>query len=104
MNPSDSPTQHRIYLFQTTRGTLNDPEHQLSWSYKFEIIEVYDGYTLPGQTLAGKIYVIEKHEIDPDGKVDNALIYFAETPGVVVKTVRQADSFLEETRLVSIVK
>jgi hypothetical protein len=59
---------------------------------------------LTGLTLPGKVYVIEKHEIDPDGMVDVALIHFAETPGVVVKTVRQADNILEETRLVDMEK
>ena len=93
-----------IYVCQTTRGSANSPDQELSWSYKFKIIESYDGYSLPGRTLPGKVYVIEKHEIDPDGMVDVALIHFAETPGVVVKTVRQVDNIIEETRLIDMEK
>ena len=89
-----------LFACQTTRGNANNPDQELSWSYNFKIIEHYDGYTLPERTLPGKIYVIEKHEIGPDGMVDNALIHFAESPGVVVKTVRLVDNILEETRLV----
>ena len=93
-----------IYVCQTTRGSANSPNQELSWSYNFKIIEDYDGYSLPGRTIPCKVYVIEQHEIDPDGMVDNALIHFAETPGVVVTTVRQVDNILEETRLVDMEK
>jgi hypothetical protein len=72
----------------------------LSWSYKFQIVEYYEGYTLPNRTLPGKVYVIDKHAIDPEGSIDNTVIHFAESLGVVIKTVRQGDHFIEETRLV----
>ena len=93
-----------IYLYQTARESANSPYQELCWSYDFKIVDAYEGYSLPGRTLPGKVYVIEKHETDPDGVVDTTLIHFAEASGVVVKTVRRTDDILEETRLVEMLQ
>ena len=90
-----------VFAYQATQGSTNNTAQELSWSYKFRIVEHYEGYTLPNRTIPGKVYVIDKHETDPEGSIDNTLIHFAESLGVVIKTVRQGDSFIEETRLVN---
>ena len=93
-----------VFAYQTTQGSTNSTAQELSWSYKFRIVEHYDGYTMANRTIPGKVYVIDKHEIDPEGSIDNTLIHFAESLGVVIKTVRQGDNFIEETRLVDMVE
>ena len=69
------------------------------WSYRFRSIGHYEGYTLPNFTIPGKVYIIDRQEIDPEGSIDNVLIHFAESLGAVKKTVRQGKTFIEETRL-----
>ena len=65
------------------------------------MVEHYEGYTLSSGTIPGNVYIIDKHEIDPDGSIDNTLVHYSESLGVVIKTVRQGDKYIEENRLVS---
>jgi hypothetical protein len=90
-----------VFAYQVTRGSRTKSAQDLVWSYKFQKIGHYEGYTIPGRTVPGKIYVIARQEIDPEGGIDNTLIHFAESIGAVIKTVRQGKEFIEETRLVS---
>ena len=91
-----------IFAYQVTRGKRHQTARELRWSYRFRVLGHYQGYYLPSQTIPGKIYIIDRQETDPEGSVDNTLIHFAESLGVVVKTVRQGENFLEETRLVGL--
>ena len=91
-----------VFLYQTTQGSTNNTAQELSWSYKFRVVEHYEGYELPNGTIPGNVYIIDKHEIDPDGSVDKTLVHYSESLGVVIKTVRQGDKYIEETRLVAI--
>jgi hypothetical protein len=90
-----------VFAYQVTKGRTNNTAQELSWSYRFRILKHYDGSTLPNRTIQGKVYVIDIQEIEPEGIIDNRLIHFAESIGVVIKTVRQEDNFTEETRLVN---
>jgi len=91
-----------VFAYQVTRGSKTSSAQDLVWSYKFQKMGHYEGYTIPGHTVPGKIYVIARQEVDPEGGVDNTLIHFAESIGAVVKTVRQGEEFIEETRLVNV--
>ena len=91
-----------IFAYQVTRGRKHQTARELRWSYRFRVLGHYEGYHAPSATIPGKIYIIDRQEIDPEGSVDNTLIHFAESLGAVVKTVRQGEKFLEETRLVDI--
>ena len=90
-----------VFAYQVTRGSKTKSAQELVWSYRFQKIGHYEGYTLPGQTVPGKIYIIARQVLDPEGGIDNTLIHFAESIGAVIKTVRQGEEFIEETRLVS---
>lgn len=90
-----------VFSCQMSQGSVNNTAQEMSWSYKFRVIEHYEGYALSNGTISGNVYVIEKHEIDPDGSVDNTLVHYSESLGVVIKTVRQGDKYIEETRLVT---
>ena len=90
-----------VFAYQATQGSKNNTAQELIWSYKFRIVEHYEGYTLPNRTIPGKVYVIDKHETDPEGNIDNMLIHFAESLGALIKTVRHGDGFIEETSLVN---
>ena len=89
-----------IFAYQASTGKKTKSAQDLSWSYLFRILGHYEGYALPGQTVPGKIYIIARQEIDPEGGIDKTLIHFAESIGAVIKTVRQGETFIEETRLV----
>jgi hypothetical protein len=89
-----------IFSYQVTRGKTHNAAQELTWSYRFRILGNYEGYYLPSATIPGKVYIIDRQEIDPEGSVDHTLLHFAESLGAVVKTVRQGENFLEETRLV----
>jgi hypothetical protein len=90
-----------VFAYQVTRGSKTKPAQDLVWSYRFQKIGHYEGYTLPDRTVSGKIYIIARRVIDPEGGIDNTLIHFAESIGAAIKTVRQGEEFIEETRLVS---
>jgi hypothetical protein len=90
-----------VFSYQTTQGGTNYTPQEMSWSYKFRVVEHYEGYTLSSGTIPGNVYIIDKHEIDPDGSIDNTLVHYSESLGVVIKTVRQGDKYIEENRLVS---
>ena len=89
-----------IYAYQVTRDKRNQTARELRWSYRFRVLGHYQGYYLPSQKIPGQIYMIDRQEIDPEGSIDNTLVHFAESLGAVVKTVRQGEKFIEETRLV----
>ena len=89
-----------IFAYQVTRGKTHKSAQEMMWSYRFRIVGHYEGYTLPSYTIPGKVYIIDRQEIDPEGNIDNTLIHFAESLGAVIKTVRQGEKFIEETRLV----
>ena len=91
-----------IFAYQATRGRTHNAAQELKWSYRFRILGHYEGYYLPSDTIRGKVYIIDRQEIDPEGSVDNTLVHFAESLGAVVKTVRQGEKFIEETRLVDL--
>ena len=91
-----------IFAYQATRGKMHNAAQELKWSYRFRILGNYEGYYLPSDTIPGKVYIIDRQEVDPEGSVDNTLVHFAESLGAVVKTVRQGEKFLEETRLVDL--
>ncbi len=90
-----------VFLYQVTQGSTNNTAQEMVWSYRFRIVKHYEGYTLSGKTIPGKVYIIDKHEIDPDGNIDNTLVHYSESLGVVVNTVRQGEKYIDETRLVS---
>jgi len=90
-----------VFSYQMSQGSVNNTAQEMSWSYKFRVVEHYEGYALSKGTIPGNIYIIEKYEIDPDGNVDNTLVHFSESLGVVIKTVHQGDNYIEETRLVT---
>ena len=89
-----------VFAYQATQGNKTKSDNELSWAYEFRKIGHYEGYYLPGHSVPGKIYIIARWERDPEGNVDKTLIHFAESIGAVIKTVRQGEDFLEETRLV----
>ncbi len=91
-----------IFAYQVTRGKTHNTAQELKWSYSFRVLGHYEGYYLPAAEVSGKIYIIDRQEIDPEGSVDNTLVHFAESLAAVVKTVRQGEKFLEETRLVDL--
>ena len=90
-----------VFAYQVTRSSKTKSAQELVWSYQFQKIGHYEGYTLQGQRVPGKIYIIARQVLDPEGGLDNTLIHFAESIGAVIKTVRQGKEFIEETRLVS---
>ena len=90
-----------VFSYQMSQGNVNNTAQEMSWSYKFRVVEHYEGYALSNGTIPGNVYIIEKYEIDPDGNVDNTLVHFSESLGVVIKTVHQGDKYIEETRLVT---
>jgi hypothetical protein len=91
-----------IFAYQVTRGRKHQPAQKMMWTYRFRVLGHYQGYYLPTDTITGRIYIIDRQEIDPDGSIDNTLVHFAESLGAVVKTVRQGEQFIEETRLVDL--
>lgn len=90
-----------VFAYQVTRGSRTKSAQELVWSYRFQKIGHYEGYSLPGQTVPGKIYIIARQVLDPEGGIDNTVVHFAESIGAAIKTVRQGKEFIEETRLVS---
>ena len=92
-----------IFAYQVTRDKRHQTARELRWSYRFRVLGNYEGYYLPTQAVSGKIYIIDRQEIDPEGNIDNTLVHFAESLGAAVKTVRQGEKFIEETRLVDLV-
>jgi hypothetical protein len=91
-----------VCAYQSSQGSSNSADQELIWSYQYEITEVYEGYALPGRAIPGKVFVIDRQEVDPDGGIDNALLHFSEAFGVVLKTVQLGDDYIQETRLVRI--
>jgi len=91
-----------VFSYQMSQGSVNNNAHEMRWSYKFRVVEHYEGYEIPNGTIPGNVYIIDRHEIDPDGSVDKTLVHYSESLGVVIKTVRQGDKYIEETRLVAI--
>ena len=91
-----------ICAYQVTRGRTHQTARELKWSYRFRVLGHYQGYHLPTHTIPGKIYIIDRQEIDPEGGIDNTLVHFAASLGAAVKTVRQGERFIEETRLVDL--
>jgi hypothetical protein len=91
-----------IFAYQVTRGRTHQTAQELMWSYKFRVLGHYEGYYLPNNTIHGKIYIIDRQETDPEGSIDKTLVHFAASLGAVVKTVRQGERFIEETRLVDL--
>ena len=89
-----------VFAYQAMRGKKKNSAQELSWSYEFRKIGLYEGYNIPGHSVPGIIYIIARWERGPEGNVDKTLIHFAESIGAVIKTVRQEEEFLEETRLV----
>jgi len=91
-----------VFAYQVTRGQTHNAAQELMWSYRFRVLGHYEGYTLPTRAIPGKIFIIDRQEIDPEGSLDHTLVHFAESLGAVVKTVRQGEKFIEETRLVDL--
>jgi hypothetical protein len=88
---------------QVSHGDKNGPALEVTESYRFKVIGQYDGFALPQREIPGKVFVIEKSWVDPEGNTDNTLIHFSEELGVVLKSVRQVDDgYEEETVLVGI--
>ncbi len=85
-----------------TLELTNNLARELIWSYRFRVMDIYDGYTLANRNIPGSIYVIDRNEADPEGGVDNALIHYSESLRAVMKIVRDHEDVIEETRLVGI--
>lgn len=90
------------FAYQVTQGGANNPTRELRWSYRFRALDIYEGYTFANGSIPGKIYVIDRYEVDPEGSVDNTLVHYSESLGAAIKTLRENEDIIEETRLVSV--
>ena len=93
-----------LFAHQSTQGQSHGDVKELLWSYKYRITAHYEGYALADRVVPGKIYVIDRQEIDPDGVTDKLSIHYSESLGLVLKTVRRGENFTEETILAGIAK
>ena len=81
---------------QVSHGNDNGPARETRESYRFRVIGQYDGFALPQLEIPGKVFIIEKNWVDPEGNTDNTLIHYSEELGAVVKSVRRVDDVHEE--------
>lgn len=91
-----------VCAYQSSRGSSNSAVHELRWSYRYHVKDVYEGYALPGRAVPGKVFVIDRQEVDPDGAVDNTVLHLSEALGVVLKTVGWGVNYIQETRLAKV--
>ena len=87
--------------YQASQGDTHHPVEELRWSYRFHVVDTYQGYDLKDGSLPGNIFVIEKLETGPEGSVEHTSIHYSESIGAAVKSIQKHENVIEEYRLVS---
>ena len=87
------------WLTQAVKGAPTTNPHEDIYGYRYRVVEELDGYADAEPPVEGRVFVISRTEIHPDGWHDRVELLYSMSLGTTILERREDEGVLSEDRI-----